>query len=102
LKGIVYREKRQKMKTIPEVEQKLKEILVRDLEIAPEIAAKVDAETGLLGRGIGLDSMETLSLVTGIEQEFEVEVEDEELTTGLFQTLGTLTEYVIKKLREAD
>lgn len=90
------------MKTIPEIEKKIKEILVRDLEIEPGIAAEVRAETRLLGRGIGLDSMETLSLVTGIEQEFEIEVEDEDLTTELFQTLGTLTEYVVKKIREVD
>ena len=90
------------MSTVAEVEQKIREILVRDLEIEPEIATKVDAETRLLGRGIGLDSMETLSLVTGIEQEFEVEVEDEELTTELFRTLGSLTKYVVNKLQEVD
>jgi acyl carrier protein len=86
------------MNSVSEVEQKIKDILIRELEIEPAVVLAVDANTPLLGRGIGLDSMETLTLVTGIEQEFGVQVEDEELTTGLFQTLGTLTDYVVEKL----
>lgn len=81
-----------------EVEQKIKSILAHELEIDPATMEEVDKDTPLLGRGVGLDSMETLTLVTGIEREFEIEVEDEELTTSLFQTLGTLTEFVIRKL----
>ena len=81
-----------------EVERRIKEILIRELEIDPATISQVDWDTPLLGRGIGLDSMETLTLVTGIEQEFEIQVEDEELTTSLFQTLGTLTEFVLRKI----
>ena len=86
------------MESVAVVEQKIKEILIRELEIDPAFVQGVDAKTPLLGRGIGLDSMETLTLVTGIEQEFGVQVEDDELTTGLFQSLGTLTEFVVQKL----
>jgi acyl carrier protein len=88
------------IKTAEEVEQGIKGILVRELEIDLQVLDRVDADTPLLGHGIGLDSMETLSLVTGIEQEFGLEVEDEELASGLFRTLGTLTEFVVAKLEE--
>lgn len=81
-----------------EVEERIKDILVRELEIDRVVVEAVGKETPLLGRGVGLDSMETLSLVTGIEQEFDIQVEDEELTTGLFQNLGTLTDFVTRKL----
>jgi acyl carrier protein len=86
------------MKRKAEVQDKIKEILIKELEIQPVQVQDVNTDTPLLGRGIGLDSMETLTLVTGIEQEFGVQVEDDELTTGLFQTLGTLTDFVISKL----
>jgi len=89
------------MKNVLQVEKKIKEILVRELEIDPVVVEGVGADTPLLGRGIGLDSMETLTLVTGIEQEFCVQVEDDELTTGLFQTLGTLTEFVMQKIGDS-
>ena len=81
-----------------EVERKIRTILVRELEIDAATVYEVNSDTPLLGRGLGLDSMETLTLVTGIEQEFGIQVEDEELTTGIFQTLGTLTEFVVGKL----
>ncbi|MGW8181940.1 MAG: acyl carrier protein [bacterium] len=80
------------------VEQRIKDILVRELEIDPSLMDGVDSNTPLLGRGIGLDSMETLTLVTGLEQEFGIQVDDDELTTALFHTLGTLAEFVGGKL----
>ena len=88
------------MKSAVDIEERIKAILVRELEIETSVVDGVDANTPLLGRGIGLDSMETLTLVTGIEQEFGVQVEDDELNAGLFETLGALTEYVARKLEE--
>jgi acyl carrier protein len=85
-----------------EIERKIKDILVRDLEIRPSLLAHATAATPLLGRGIGLDSMETLTLVTGLEQEFDIQVDDEELNAELFQTMGSLTQFVIRKQGECE
>ena len=85
------------MNQVPAVEQRIKDILVKDLEISPSLVEGVDSDTPLLGRGIGLDSMETLTLVSGLEQEFGIQIGDEELTTALFQTLGTLANFVTEK-----
>ena len=85
-----------------EIEQKIKDILVRDLEIRPSLLADVTATTPLLGRGIGLDSMETLTLVAGLEQEFGIQVDDDELSADLFQTMGSLTQFVIRKKGECE
>ena len=86
------------MNRIVAVEQRIREILVRDLEIDPSLVDGVDSSTPLLGRGIGLDSMETLTLVTGLEQEFGIQIDDDELTTALFRTVGVLAEFVLEKL----
>ena len=51
-----------------------------------------------MGRGIGLDSMETLTLVAGIEKEFDIQIADEDLTQKLFTNLATLAEYVLQQL----
>jgi acyl carrier protein len=89
------------MRTL-EIEQKIKEILVHDLEIQHSLLIDATAATPLLGRGIGLDSMETLTLVTGLEREFDFQVDDEELNAELFQTLGSVTDFVIRKKAEND
>lgn len=86
-----------------EIEEKIKSILISELEVNPSILATSDSRTPLLGHGIGLDSMETLVLVAGIEQEFDIQVDDADLTAELFTSLGTLAEYVLQKtVRQKD
>jgi acyl carrier protein len=81
------------------IEQKIKQILISKLEVNSEILATSNSTTPLLGRGIGLDSMETLTLVAGIEKEFDIEIGDEDLTADLFKTMGALAEYVSRKIK---
>jgi len=50
--------------------------------------------------GIGLDSIETLALVVGIEEEFEIRVPDSDFTVALVKNIGTLAEYVWQKIAE--
>ncbi len=83
-----------------EIREKLKKILVSDLSVSSSVLAPDDGSTPLLGRGIGLDSMETLALVAAIEKEFDIEIEDEELTADLFSNLNTLSQCVSWKLGE--
>jgi acyl carrier protein len=81
-----------------DIEKKIIQILISDLEIDPALLSTVDASTPLLGRGIGLNSVETLTLVAGIEEAFDIHIDDADLTAELFKTLGTLTEYVLQKI----
>ena len=80
------------------IEERIKRVLIAELKINPLMLANSNANTQLLGRGIGLDSMETLALVVGVEQEFDIHIDDAELTEGLFKDLGTFTHYVEQKL----
>jgi acyl carrier protein len=82
------------------VEEKLKALLVQDLGVPVEKASRVDSTTPLLGRGLGIDSMETLTLVAGIEREFGIQIEDRALSAELFSTLGTLSEFVLSRIQD--
>ena len=81
-----------------EIEEEIKQILISELEVSPVILANSNSTTPLLGRGIGLDSIETLSLVAGIENSFDIQVDDDDLNVDLFKNLATLSEYVLKKI----
>lgn len=83
-----------------DIEKKIIQILIADLEIDPAILSTVDSNTPLLGRGIGLDSVETLTLVAGIEEAFDIQIDDADLTVELFKSFGTLAEYVLQKITE--
>jgi len=83
-----------------EIEEKIKRILISRLEVSSEILATSNSTTPLLGRGVGLDSMETLALVAAIEKEFDIEIGDSDLTVDLFKSIGTLAEYILQKIKE--
>lgn len=54
----------------------------------------VDEETGLFGRGIGLDSIETLRIVLALEERFDLAIEDDALDAEHFRTVGSLVGFV--------
>ena len=54
--------------------------------------------TPLLGDIPELDSMAIVTVLTLLEEEFEIVVEDDEVTAELFRTIGTLVTYVERKV----
>jgi acyl carrier protein len=64
------------------------------LEVAPEA---IEDHQPLFGEGLGLDSIDALELVLGIEQEFGVKVEDEEMGQEALSSVATLAEFVAGK-----
>lgn len=75
------------------IEVRIKRMLVQtlDLRIDPE---EIEDDEMLFGGGLGLDSAATLEIVVGLEEEFGIEVEDEDLRVELFDSVKALAEYV--------
>ncbi len=82
--------------TRAEIEGRIKGILSAQLEIAPDLLTGPDAI--LIGRGVGLDSVEALALATSIETEFGIQFGDEDLTIEQFANLASLVELVARRL----
>lgn len=82
-----------------DLQSKIKELIVKrlKLEIKPE---EIDSVAPLFGTGLGLDSIDALELVVGLEQEFGIKVKDEEVGKEIFTSVNTLVEYVKKKKGE--
>lgn len=81
-----------------DVEARIRGIIVQHLQGAAPHTIKLGKDTPILGKGLGLDSLEALVLVTKIEAEFGIEIDDEDLKVELFKSVGTLAEHVEKKL----
>lgn len=75
-------------------EQRIHAFLLEKFPLARK--AGVGKDTPLLERGI-LDSLGILDVVSFLETEFSMVVNDEELAPENFQTLGTLSSFVLKK-----
>ena len=54
----------------------------------------MDEATGLFGRGIGLDSIETLRIVLALEERFDLAIEDDALDAEHFRTVGSLVGFI--------
>lgn len=80
------------------IEERIRRLLVSELNVNATAIAASSSTTSLLGQGIGLDSVEILGLVVFLEQEFKISVPDSELTVDLFKNIGTLVDYVLKSI----
>ena len=83
-----------------EIETQIKRLLVSELKVNPALLENTDPTMPLLGRGIGLDSVEAMALLVSLEEEFGLAIPDDDLTVDLFESLGTLADYIAHALLE--
>lgn len=74
----------------------VKEILIDVLQLPSDI--ELDEDSQLLGSIPEFDSMAVVTVLTSIEEMFGIEVDDDEISAEVFETLGTLTQFVEQKL----
>ncbi|MHC3000554.1 acyl carrier protein [Microbacterium sp. HJ5] len=74
----------------------VKAVIVRTLEISDR-ADTLDAETALFGSMPELDSLALLELAVSLEEEFGFVIADEDFTEDVFETIGSLAEFVERR-----
>jgi acyl carrier protein len=72
--------------------------ILRDTLMPAEAGPRYDPKMRLLGSVPGLDSIAVVSVLTAIENEFGFTVEDDEMSADVFETVGSLEEFVNNKL----
>lgn len=75
-------------------------VLAESLALRPEAAAGLSEQTGLFGNLPELDSMAVATVLTAIEDQFGILIDDEDVTADLFATVGSLAAHV-DRLRAA-
>ncbi|HWK40435.1 MAG TPA: acyl carrier protein [Croceibacterium sp.] len=76
----------------------LREILRDVLALSPERVTGFSSDTGLFGHLPELDSMAVAGLLTGIEDQFDIVIEDDEVDGEMLETYGALLAFVTAKL----
>jgi acyl carrier protein len=90
--------------TQQDVLDKLKEILMVRLRFDPQRAAQITLETTLpktVEGSLGLDSLDILELLLGIEEEFKIMIDEREDLTAEFLSLDSLSRFVLAKTGRA-
>ena len=75
---------------------RVKELIVRRLKLDID-PTTIQSDAPLFGEGLGLDSIDALELVLGLEQEFGIKVEDEEVGVKAFSSVNALVDFIEQK-----
>ena len=75
------------------IEHRVKQVIIRTLSLEVD-AEEIDDEDELFGGGLGINSMATIEIIVGLEEEFGIEVPDEDLRVELFDSVQTMADYV--------
>lgn len=75
-------------------------VLIETLELS-QTPADLTSDTALFGAFPELDSFGVVAVVAAIEERFNITIDDDEFGAELFDTVGSLTEFVDAKLASA-
>lgn len=76
----------------------VRDVLIETLELQQK-PENLQPGTILFGSLPELDSFGVVALVAAIEERFDITIHDDEFGADLFETLGTLTEFVDSKIK---
>lgn len=79
------------------IEERIKEIIITKIIPKRELIEIANGE--LLGtNGVGLDSLEFLKLLTYIEKEFSIQIEDDYWSQEILDNISKIANYIRKRL----
>ncbi len=81
------------------IEHRVKQVIICTLSLEVD-AEEIDDKDALFGGGLGLNSMATIEIIVGLEEEFGIEVPDEDLRVELFDSVQIMADYVRAELQK--
>lgn len=80
-----------------DTQEAVKAVVIDALELTQD-PSELQADTALFGALPELDSFGVVALVGALEDRFDITIEDDEFGAELFETLGSLTDFVDGKI----
>jgi acyl carrier protein len=74
-------------------------LLAEALMLRDEVVATLDASSPLFGHLPELDSMAVATVLTALEDRFDILIDDEDVSAEIFETVGALARFVAGKHR---
>ena len=71
--------------------------ILADVLQLSESAAKLTEDSLLIGHISELDSMAVVAVIKGIENEFDISIEDDEIGAETFESVQTLYSFIVTK-----
>ncbi len=77
--------------------EKIKGLIIQRLKLVDMTPEMIETDAPLFGEGLGLDSIDALELVLGLEKEFGTIIPDAEVGKKVFQSVRTMAQYVLEQ-----
>ena len=77
-----------------ELIHQVKQLIIDSLRIEGMSSRDIDSDAPLFGEGLGLDSIDALQLVVGIQNTFGVVVPDATVGAKVFRSVRTMADYI--------
>lgn len=85
------------MQMSEELITQVKQLIIDSLRIDGMAPGDIETDAPLFGEGLGLDSVDALQLVVGLENSFGVVVPDAAVGSKVFQSVRTMAEYIAQQ-----
>jgi acyl carrier protein len=79
--------------------EELKALIIKNLKLEDITPEDIDPSAPLFGSGLGLDSIDALELVVGLEKIYGIRIPDEDVGKEAFASVNALADYVIKSTK---
>jgi acyl carrier protein len=85
-----------------ELEDRIKYLIVRTLNLEDIVASEIKTDEALFGEGLGLDSIDALEIGIELQKTFgiKIDTQDENLA-GYFASVGDMARFVAKQQEAA-
>ena len=74
----------------------LKALIIKNLKLEDITPDDIDPAAPLFGSGLGLDSIDALELVVGLEKTYGIRIPDEDVGKEAFASVSALADYVLR------
>lgn len=85
---------REQIEIRQDIIHRIKKDLIERLSL-PYSEEDMHEDAALLGSGFGLDSLDALEVILGIEQEFNVKVDDKDV--GILRSINSIVDYLLDR-----
>jgi acyl carrier protein len=81
-----------------DIRQKLKQVIVEDLNFEDLTADQIGDDEVLFGEGLGLDSLDAVELVVVVKRHFGVEIKDMTEGREAFASISSLAKFIEERM----
>jgi acyl carrier protein len=82
------------MQTVEELIPRLKELIIKQLNLEGVTPESFDADMPLFGEGLGLDSIDAIELIVLLDRNFGIKIGDPKEGRKVFVSVRTMAEYI--------